>query len=294
MKTAALQRGRLRGRIHGTVLLPLHYTKAEEGLNKMKKGPVIGAIVKNSNNAIALLHVTPDGFVWEGEGPEHLMRVAEEEARRQFGSCLEKLLVFFGDWEYWYQYDKNLVTDDEYAVRVEDRRRLDNRYNCRIEDITAEHIAYMEEKWFWGRHDFRLGEDVVQLEGQKRLVRDYGKYRSGLSILVESYQDYGWKREQNLAGEMNVRFDGDTFVMRGEYFVSKKGTKCFRVHQNGPHILIKNKWGGAFNSTRGFRWGEPEDALYFRRASSNGGGMGNDYIVFPVGYRRQLREEDVI
>lgn len=151
-----------------------------------------------------------------------------------------------------------------------------------------------EEVEFWKLRDLALGEDVIQLEGTKRLVRHYGKYRSGLSIIVDSYEDFHWVPTPDLATEINVQFDGEISVMRGQHFVSKKGTNCFRVRDDGPHLLICSEWGGAFNDTRGFWVREPEGALYFRHARSNGGGMGNDYIVFPAGYRRDLREEDVI
>lgn len=264
------------------------------------KYPLVGAIVTRENGVlttVAKLYGTPNGLVWEGEGPSHLMKAAEQEILKRFEGVLHKLPLYEGV-EFSYKYDPAFMSEGDFEVRLSERRYFDRLYERPMIDITKEYIEQYLENRFWKGHGFKLGEDIIQLEGKKRLVRHYGKYMSNLSILVEVYSDYSWLRSPDLSQEMNIRFDGMPYVMRGEYFVSKKGTKCFRVKKDGPHFLIRNEWGGAFNDTRGFtssRQAEIEGiALYFRRASSNGGGLGNDYIVLPVGFRRTLREEDVI
>jgi hypothetical protein len=85
--------------------------------------------------------------------------------------------------------------------------------------------------------------------------------------------------------------NGSLDFMRGSYFVSKKGTKIFKIDPNGQHMLLRDDWGGAFNDYRGGTL--PEDQLYYHRASSNGGGSGYDYAVIPVGWKQVLKEEDL-
>ena len=84
--------------------------------------------------------------------------------------------------------------------------------------------------------------------------------------------------------------NGELRQLTGEYFVSKKGTKCFRIG-NGPHIILQDDWGGAFNKYRGHTL--PEDQIYYRRSSSNGGGCGYDYAIIPKDWRLQITEDDI-
>ncbi|MBR3324280.1 hypothetical protein IKG24_01940 [Candidatus Saccharibacteria bacterium] len=59
---------------------------------------------------------------------------------------------------------------------------------------------------------------------------------------------------------------------------------------------MRVSWGGCFNSHRGTYSDEAkaiEGIKYFRRASSNGGGVGNDFWVVPVGFARILHIDEV-
>lgn len=91
--------------------------------------------------------------------------------------------------------------------------------------------------------------------------------------------------KDNYAENLNVHIDGSVCeVIFGDFFVSKKGKDCFRVKENGKHQLIVIDWGGAFNKSRGCTGDSISEKLYYRRASSNGGGSGYEYIVTTKGY----------
>ena len=81
----------------------------------------------------------------------------------------------------------------------------------------------------------------------------------------------------------------------GRYFKSKKGTDCFEVSDDpttAPHILLIDNWGGAFNDYRGRELFKLPN-LYQKRASSNGGGTGYDYVIIEKGTKYALDEEDI-
>ena len=245
------------------------------------------------------LYYTTHGMLWDmgWDAPIHLREFVEKEALIRFGDILNKdknkiLLAkeAFASLE-------EVIEEGKIKVRIVPRARADGASKAflrsEIQNLTIDHLSMVKEDEWWKGKNLVLGSDIIQLEGWKRLIRHYGKYRSGLSIIVNSFSDYHWEEAPALSAQMNIRFDGKTSVMQGEYFVSKKGVKCFRVRNDGPHLLVRSDWGGAFNQSRGML-DAPGGSLYFRRARSNGGGTGYDYVIFPVGFRAQLREEDVI
>ena len=147
--------------------------------------------------------------------------------------------------------------------------------------------------------------DVLTMTSGDYLIQHYGKYASGLGIIVlkgDSHigpygddkcirlfqePDRKEKAEFNLGG-------GTLDSIRGTFFVSKKGTKLFRVDPNGPHFLLRDDWGGAFNKYRGGKLPTMDGgALYHRRASSNGGGSGYDFSIVPVNWKLEISEEDL-
>ena len=135
-------------------------------------------------------------------------------------------------------------------------------------------------------------------------VKLYGKYTPNLLFIIgqgdshiekkndeEIYVKNWWDskdyREFNLP-------QGDLCGIVGTFFTSKKGTKIFRIEENGPHILLRDDWGGCFNDYRGGTLpDESQGALYHRRASSNGGGSGYDYAVVPKDWRLSISEDDL-
>lgn len=139
------------------------------------------------------------------------------------------------------------------------------------------------------------------------LVKQFGKYLPNLVFVLskEFSLDKDGKpvspvkfvRDINVTDNLNLVFNGDPKILFGDYWISRKGSRCFRPKNplNAKHLLIKVAWGGA-DETHGSRGNYPEDVpegvLYFRHARSNTGGMGYDYWVIPVDYRASYLETD--
>ena len=150
-----------------------------------------------------------------------------------------------------------------------------------------------------------LVAEVLVMNNGDYIVQHYGKYASGLGIIVPKNDAHigPYREDQSIRlfeevdmkdkSEFNLG-SGSLDTLRGKFFVSKKGTKLFKVDQNGPHILLRDDWGGAFNSYRGGKLPTMErGALYHRRASSNGGGSGYDYAVVPIEWKLEISEDDL-
>ncbi len=131
------------------------------------------------------------------------------------------------------------------------------------------------------------------------LVNDFGKYRPNITFVIPkeferspiTYRSDEPTRQ--MLANMNVEFGGETSILFGDYWKSQKGGACFRPKPiaEAEHVLIRCGWGGAFNRTRGI--GYVKDVPYYRRAASNGGGVGSDYLVVPVGFYRALHSEEI-
>lgn len=123
------------------------------------------------------------------------------------------------------------------------------------------------------------------------LTQDFGKYRTGL-LIISNDDKIVWSKISSK--DLNIG-GGDISCIVGTYFKTKKGADAFRVDPNGPHKLLRDSWGGAFCSDRGRNL--PVDGgdgvLYSRRARSNGGGCGNDYVVVDKGWRKTLSVDDL-
>lgn len=141
-----------------------------------------------------------------------------------------------------------------------------------------------------------MDESIIELDNGTCLYNSYGKYKSNLCFLGSRES-----LEKFISGELwrdvpAIEFNlprGDYSIIAGEYFVSKKGTKCFRIKEDGKHILIRDNWGGCFNDYRGGNLEKLPNKSYYRRASSNGGGTGNDFCIVPTGTKYQLSEDDI-
>ena len=129
-------------------------------------------------------------------------------------------------------------------------------------------------------------EKVVELSNGETMIRRFGKYMPNLIFLLsEENVSVSWHRHDIEPLKLNIEFDGDIEWMPGDFWVSKKGSNCFRPSDHGKHLLIKVDWGGPFISTRGDEYDDIKNkTLYARRASSNGGGTGYNFYVFPKDY----------
>lgn len=185
----------------------------------------------------------------------------------------------------------NEYTRLAYSSKEEIDESTMKMFGKKISDLTESDIILKKEEYKWKNKGVEMREDIIILENGNRLVRHYGKYKSGLTIIVSSVDDFNFSKV-NL-NHMNLGFDGDTEVLTGEFFVSKKGTKCFRVNPNGNQFLIRVDWGGSFNKTRGLRDNPPKDNRYYRRATSNRGRSGYDYIVLDKNFKNSLSEDEI-
>lgn len=132
--------------------------------------------------------------------------------------------------------------------------------------------------------------------GEKMLCR-FATYLPGIAFLInENNATVGWNNEDIHGLDLNIMFDtrDPIYWMPGKFWISKKGTSCFRPDENGEHILVRSKWGGPFNPTRGTEFPEVKEfALYAKYASSKGGGEGYNYYVFPKDFHREISEDDI-
>lgn len=131
------------------------------------------------------------------------------------------------------------------------------------------------------------------------LVKQFGKYLPNLVFVLSKefsldkdgkpISPVRYVRDVDITDNLNLVFNGDPKIIFGDYWISRKGSRCFRPKSplEAKHLLVKVAWGGA-DETHGSRGNYPEDipagVLYFRHARSNAGGMGYDYWVIPVDY----------
>jgi hypothetical protein len=140
------------------------------------------------------------------------------------------------------------------------------------------------------------GEDknVVKLQDGKYIYFDFHKYGSKLNFLVDSLDEtIGEKLQPNrkLSEQFNLQGSGNAYYLPGRFFISKKGSPFFDITGDTPHVLCMVAWGGAFKKSRGLSE-VPQEALYYQRRRSNGGGYGKDYIVLPKDFQNKLSLDD--
>lgn len=141
-----------------------------------------------------------------------------------------------------------------------------------------------------------LDESTITLTNGEKIIRRYGKYQPGIAFFInEGNCTMEWYDRKVHQIDLNLEFDASSIKwIPGDFWVSKKGTNCFRPNENGKHILVEASWGGCFDDTRGTEYNRIKDlAIYARRASSNGGGMGDNYYVFPRDFHNELTEDDI-
>ena len=151
---------------------------------------------------------------------------------------------------------------------------------------------------------------MLKLENGKCMVRDFSTYGSGLCILFrdarteqekqsilyrqDDFDFLAQKKTEFDPSYMNVEFDSSSQqFFYGRYFVSKSGNNCFEITEDGEQLLIIEQWGGCFNQTRGNTFKDNPANLYFKRASSHGGGKGTTYTILPGNWANNISEEDI-
>lgn len=153
-----------------------------------------------------------------------------------------------------------------------------------------------------------LNTDKVFLNGKNKFnVFDGGKYNSGFTIVIPQEWDLNvdekpenpinYKECKELTDGMNVDFDGEASILLGKYRKSQNGKPVFEITEpiDAKDTLISVSWGGSFNHTQGQsgEYAKEVGAKAFVRCSSNGGGLGTDYWVLPVGFVKDMGKRDV-
>ena len=132
---------------------------------------------------------------------------------------------------------------------------------------------------------------------------DYGKYKPDIRFLLPKQFYLGkdgniispvcFEMDKEVTDSMNLTFDGDASFLFGDFWYSKdKKTPCFmpKDPMEARHLLLRISWGGACSTTRGMK----EEYIvscnppYYKKAQSNAGGSGYDYLVLPVGYKKLM------
>jgi hypothetical protein len=128
---------------------------------------------------------------------------------------------------------------------------------------------------------------MIKLNNGEFLLKSYGKYSPNLTFVLPNEDGLIWGETHAKAFNLDGRHMS---CMVGDFWTSLKGTNCFKPKKNGRHILVYESWGGG--GDRGDLV-EHDDMLYFRRASSNGGGTGNTYAVLPVNWKASVSVDDI-
>jgi len=93
-------------------------------------------------------------------------------------------------------------------------------------------------------------ENLIKLDSGTFLFNDYGKYNSGLSFILNDmididslYESVSFK-DFNLENGSGYRSQNYTINMiRGDFWVSKKGSNCFKPNSKWQTYIIERQMG---------------------------------------------------
>ncbi len=136
----------------------------------------------------------------------------------------------------------------------------------------------------------------IKLDNGKFLNRVYGKYSPNITFISNielNCENLKKIRMDTSVINPNLKFDGIiNEIYKGWYRKNAKGTDVFEHDKNGKHFFVCVSWGGAFDSSSGKCLTPKVHFLYYRRASSNGGGTGYNYFIFENNCIDKLSEDD--
>lgn len=141
--------------------------------------------------------------------------------------------------------------------------------------------------------EFYDSQRSIKLVNGETLIRRFNKYEPGICfVLSDETITEEWRKTPI---DFNINFDASSVSwMSGEFWISRKGSSCFRPKSDGQHILLRISWGGCFEPSRGREYSEIKQfALYAKRATSNGGGCGYNYYVFSKDFRKEVSLDDI-
>lgn len=163
---------------------------------------------------------------------------------------------------------------------IEGRTQIERQLHHKTDTSVLEGIA-----WDFVEIELPVPAGWVRLEEKKWLNKWYGKYMPNL-LFINYIPEHVWFFTE--PWEYNLGKITDLRVIRGKYFKTAKGADAFEASNDGPHLLLSDNWGGAFNNYRGQNSPDPKDCLYQRVASSNGGGSGTTFSIVPFGYKNKI------
>lgn len=149
----------------------------------------------------------------------------------------------------------------------------------------------------------QYGQKVVET-ATSFVVNAYGKYQPNVSfVLAKDFSGDPLKYRGDaptsaMVAQLGLDFgtsESSLSVLFGDFWLSQAKKPHFRPRspQVATHVMVAANWGGVSNPRLRGRWSAPEGTTYFRRAASNGGGVGIDYYVLPIGYYFVKHDEEL-
>jgi hypothetical protein len=227
-----------------------------------------------------------------------LNSIPRNEIWGKLESLVKKYPIYdYQSWEFWIDLDSCPVEAARYLEYAMTGRRTVMVTRNGEKERFAESARDVE----MAAIPVGLGDgEEIKLDNGGYLIKHYGKFRSGLTLLsdvpMKQIEVASPHKLSILSEELNIDVDAfDSLIMYGDFFVSRKGSKCFRVKKNGKHMLLRFNIGRDFSVRH---WGPDQEVfegkeLYWREAMSNGGGTGYLYIVIPRGWRKSWDIDEI-
>lgn len=151
--------------------------------------------------------------------------------------------------------------DDQDAI-IKGIKENNNFYILKEEDIEIQ----LPSRWF------NLGDSYG--------LKAFKKYEPMLLIIAD-VPYIKWERmDEEMKTSLNINEAGLTEFLKGDFFVTKKGTKSFRIKKDGKNILFRTDFNYTpINTDERKRLEDNGEVLHYSRRTSNGGGLGWDYYV---------------
>lgn len=131
------------------------------------------------------------------------------------------------------------------------------------------------------RYGILPGSNAILLDNGNYLIND--RFASKLTFIVNhnEVELYSFKENNTLREQINTMWGGAPKFMYGKYWVSKKGTKCFKPStlETASHILVEVSWN-KYSKCQGDT--KFNNIIYSRITSSRSGQSGTNYYVISV------------
>lgn len=149
-----------------------------------------------------------------------------------------------------------------------------------------------------------LRTDKVIETATSFIVFEHGKYKPNISfVLPKNFNGNPLKYRKDeptlaMVRDFGLEFgtpESDISILFGDFWKSKANKPHFKPSssQVATHVIVRAAWGGPDHPRTRGAWKAPEDVTHFRRAASNGGGVGYDYYVLPIGYKHIINDKEI-